>query len=76
MTKQLALKTIIVISLGGMLFSGFLSYRELFAGSCNLGFVRCGVNTGPIFGMPACVYGLVMYTVVFITSLLGYKSKQ
>ena len=64
------------ISVVGILFSGTLSYRELFMGNCNLGFVSCGVNTSPIFGLPACVYGLVMYVIVFLFSFWGYKSKK
>jgi len=76
MEERKALKTILVISIAGVLFSGYLSYREIFLGNCNLGFVSCGVNTAPIAGLPACVYGLVMYTIVFIVSLLGLKSKK
>ena len=76
MTKYKALKVILVISVLGVLFSGYLSYRELFMGSCNLGFVKCGVNTPPIAGVPACVYGLVMYLSVLLISALGIKAKK
>ncbi|MDD5415946.1 MAG: hypothetical protein PHE48_02995 [Candidatus Daviesbacteria bacterium] len=76
MVKERALKVILIISLIGILFSGFLSYQELFVGSCNFLFVSCGVNSKPIAGLPACVYGLVMYLVVFIVSLLGLHSKK
>lgn len=76
MKKHQALKAISVISFGGVLFSGFLSYRELFMGNCDLGFVRCGVNTGPIFGLPSCVYGFAMYLIVFVVSLIGVRSKE
>jgi uncharacterized membrane protein len=75
-TRKTALKIILIISIIGLLFSGFLSYRELFSGDCNLGFVSCSTKTGPIFGLPACVYGFVMYLVVFVVSYLGYKSKK
>ena len=74
--KQTALKAIMVISIIGVIFSGILSYREIFLGNCNLGFVRCGVNTGPIFGLPACVFGLAMYLTVFTISLIGYRSEK
>jgi uncharacterized membrane protein len=76
MTSKMALQIILVISLVGLLFSGFLSYRELFGGGCNLGFVTCGTKTGPIFGMPACVLGFFMYLLIFVVSYLGYKSKK
>lgn len=73
MLKTTALRVIMVISAIGILFSGFLSYRELFLGNCNLGFVSCGASVG---GLPACVYGLVMYLIVFAVSFLGYRSKK
>lgn len=76
MTKNCALKTIAVISFGGMLFSGVLSYRELFLGQCQLSFVRCGIATGPILGLPACVYGFLMYSLVFLVSLFGISAKK
>ena len=72
-TKQNSLLFIMFISVVGVLFSGFLSYREIFVGSCNLGFVSCGDSVGSI---PACVYGLVMYAVVLIVSVLGYRNKK
>ena len=34
MNKQLSLKIILGVSIAGMLFSGFLSYGELFKGVC------------------------------------------
>lgn len=73
LTKQNSLLVIIVISIIGVLFSGFLSYRELFLGNCNLGFVSCGATVGSV---PACVYGLLMYSLVLIVSVLGYRSKK
>ena len=72
MVKQKsALKAILVISIAGMLFSGYLSYSELFANSCALG---GGCST--VVGIPSCVYGFVMYFVVFTISVLGLKSKK
>lgn len=64
-----ALKTILGISIVGMLFSGYLSYSELFAGKCVMG----GCST--VANIPACVYGFFMYLIVFIISLLGIKGK-
>lgn len=75
MRKKLALQIIMVISFAGILFSGFLSYRELFLQNCQWGFIRCGVNTPPVAGIPACVLGFVMYAIVFAISFLGYRSK-
>lgn len=67
MKTQIALKTIAWIALAGMLFSGYLSYNELTSGICAIG----GCST--VAGIPACVYGFVMYLVVFIISVLGLR---
>jgi uncharacterized membrane protein len=71
MEKQTALKAIIVISLIGVLFSGYLSYTEIFKQFCALGTGTCS----SVFTIPACVYGLVMYFIVLIISIMGLKSK-
>jgi uncharacterized membrane protein len=70
MKKQTALKVVMWLSLAGMLFSGYLSYTELVQKFCALG--TC-INVG---GVPACVYGFVMYLIVFVVSILGIKSKK
>lgn len=70
MRAKTALKTIMVISVAGMLFSGYLSYTELVKDVCALG----GCST--IGGVPTCVYGFAMYLLVFIISLLGIKGKD
>jgi uncharacterized membrane protein len=76
MTKQQTLQVILVISLVGVLFSGFLTYKELFTGTCSVGFVFCGTKTGLIAGLPACVYGLVMYSIIYVTAIFGVFSKK
>jgi len=71
MKPKNALLTILIISVAGILFSGYLSYGELFNGTCSAtSFVHCG--SWSFADLPACVYGLVMYTAVFSISLLGY----
>ncbi|MFA5125413.1 MAG: hypothetical protein WC462_00230 [archaeon] len=71
MNKEIALKIILGLSLAGMLFSGYLSYGELTAGTCP---VSGGCSL--LFGIPACVYGFVMYTAVMIISIIGLKQKK
>ncbi|MBU2565929.1 hypothetical protein KKG46_00010 [Patescibacteria group bacterium] len=71
MNKQLALKIIFCIAIAGMLFSGYLSYGELFTKVCPIG----GGCTS-VASIPACVYGFVMYFIVLIISGLGLKSKK
>jgi len=76
MKKQTALKTILVISIAGILFSGFLSYLELFAGKTACGAAVCGASAAINLGLPACVYGFIMYAIVFIIALLGLKARK
>ena len=70
MNKELALKIINGISIGGMLFSGYLSYSELFTKVCAIG------GCSSLGGVPACVYGFFMYLIVFIISFIGIVSKK
>lgn len=70
MDKNTSLKVILGISVVGMLFSGYLSYDELTEKVCPLG------GCSYVLGLPACVYGLVMYLAVFITCLIGLRSKK
>jgi uncharacterized membrane protein len=63
-----ALEAALVVSLGGVAFSGFLTYRELVASS-----LACPSPGAPgtIFGYPACVYGFFMYCTLVIISAFG-----
>lgn len=70
MKSHAALKIILSIGLVGVLFSGYLSYSELVASKCILG------GCSYVLGLPACVYGFVMYTIVFVVALLGIRSKK
>lgn len=76
MTKELSLKIIAVMSFVGILFSGYLSYMELFAGGCSQAIVSCGTKNITIASLPACVYGFIMYGIVFVVSILGLRSKN
>lgn len=64
-----SLLTIILISFAGILFSGYLTFSELSSGACSLGGCQA------ILGLPTCLYGLIMYLLVFIIALLGIKKK-
>ena len=73
MTKQLSLKILLALGLGGMAFSGYLSYLELIAKTAAM----CPAPGAPgtIFGYPACVYGFVMYACVTAVSIAGLRSR-
>lgn len=64
-----ALWIIFVLSLGGSLFSGVLTYRELF-GATALSCPAPGAS-GTILGYPACVYGFFMFLAIAIVSAVG-----
>jgi len=54
----------IILSLMGVLFSGYLSFSKIFLGSCPL-------NEGcPLFlGYPACYFGFGFFLVLFLLSI-------
>ena len=56
-----ALQSIFGISLFGVVFSGVLTYRELFAGTAAS---PAPGAPGTVFGYPACVYGFLMYALI------------
>lgn len=70
MLKQTALKIILGISIAGLLFSGYLSFFDLFKATCPVGGCK------NLLGLPTCVYGFIMYLIVFIIAIAGLKSKN
>ena len=71
MKKQTALKILFWVSLAGVLFSGYLSYTEIFQQFCAL-----GICSTTVFSVPSCVYGFVMYVIGLIVSIIGLRSKR
>jgi hypothetical protein len=71
MHKTLALIIILIISVGGMLFSGYLSYNEVVNQTCAL-----GGGCATMFGMPVCVLGFIMYLLIFAFCILGLREKK
>jgi uncharacterized membrane protein len=73
MTMRRALQTILTIAVFGLVFSGVLTYRELFAGAA-----KCPSPgaAGTVFGYPACVYGFFMYLVITVVAVLGLRAKR
>lgn len=62
MLVRRTLRVILAVSVLGILFSGVLTYLELFGKTA----VSCPTPGAPgtILGYPACVYGLVMYLLI------------
>ena len=74
MDKNDYLKIILLFSIFGMLFSGYLSYGEFFTGgSSGLG---CAVASTKILGLPTCIYGFVMYLIIGVLAYLALQIKK
>lgn len=73
MTARRALQAILTVAVIGLVFSGVLTYRELFAGAA-----RCPAPGAPgtVLGYPACVYGFFMYLLITGLALAGLRAKS
>lgn len=67
-----ALQVTFVLGLCGTVFSGVLTWRELF-GATALACPAPGA-AGTVFGYPACVYGFFVFLAVTIASGLGLRA--
>jgi len=74
MKKDEYLKIILLFSVFGMLFSGYLSYGELFPSGG--GEFVCAALSAKILGVPTCVYGFVMYVIIGVLAYLALASKK
>jgi len=75
MKQKTALKSIFAISIAGLIFSGVLTYQELFTTTVGTSCPTPGAP-GTVFGYPACVYGFIMYLIIFIISGAGLLPKK
>jgi hypothetical protein len=57
------LTIILVLALGGLAFSGYLSYREFF-GSAHAPACSAVGEPGSMLGAPPCIYGFAMYLAI------------
>ena len=69
MKVPLSLKLIICFSAAGMLFSGYLTFQEFFGSAPPSGYV-IGERLS-FFGIPAFVYGFVMYAMAVGIAVAG-----
>jgi len=70
MGKRSAIITILIVSILGVLFSGYLTYLELFKKICAFGYCVT-VN-----GIPTCLYGFILFFIILIASILGLASRR
>jgi uncharacterized membrane protein len=71
MQPHRALKVILGLSLFGTVFSGVLTWKELFGASA----MSCPAPGAPgtVLGYPACVYGFFMYVAVATVAAAGLR---
>lgn len=75
MNEHNALKAVFALSLIGTVFSGTLSYVELFCGTA----ASCPAIAPPgipFLNYPACVYGFGMFVILTIISGLGLFGRK
>ncbi len=71
MKRKASLITVLIIALVGVIFSGYLSYYNLFTSGCSEAIVSCGPNPVEIFGQPTCIYGFFMFLIVAVLSVIA-----
>lgn len=71
MTAKRWIQAAVALSLFGAIFSGGLTYRELFQGAA-----KCPAPGAPgtVFGYPACVYGFITFTGLLVVSALALRA--
>ncbi len=69
------LTIIFVLAIGGLAFSGYLSYRELFGPP---GAATCPSVGAPgtVLGSPACVYGFFMYLAIAVIAAVALARRR
>lgn len=71
MKSKTALIAIVIVAIGGIIFSGYLTYYNLWGPGCSKAIISCGPKPLKIFGLPQCIYGLFMYTIVAILAIVA-----
>ena len=74
MTAARALQVILGVSAFGAVFSGVLTYQELFGATA----MSCPAPGAPgtVFGYPACVYGFFMFLLIAAIAAWGLFSSS
>jgi hypothetical protein len=72
MTPRRALQIVFACSLFGTIFSGGLSYGELWGSGAQ----ACPAIGAPgmVLGYPACVYGFILFLIIAVVALLGLRA--
>jgi uncharacterized membrane protein len=72
MKHKTAVIIVLAVAIGGMIFSGYLSYTNLWGNGCTNSLISCGgAKQVKIFGQPTCVYGFFMFTIEAIMAIFA-----
>lgn len=63
--------TILVLSIAGLLFSGYLTFTKLFSQTCSL-----SEGCQYLWGYPTCMYGFIFFSLLFIIGILAMVMKR
>lgn len=67
---KILLSLILLLALGGLAFSGYLSYRELFGAPGGASCSPAG-EPGSMLGAPPCIYGFAMYLTIVVLAAIA-----
>ena len=74
LTPTRALAIVLGLGLFGTLFSGVLTYHEMFGATA----MSCPAPgaAGTVLGYPACVYGFFMFALISVMAALGLRGAR
>jgi hypothetical protein len=72
---KVLLMSILVLGIGGLAFSGYLSYRELFAAQPVAACSPVGAP-GTVLGAPPCIYGFFMYLAITVMASIALLRRR
>jgi len=67
---------VLIFSIVGVAFSGYLTYQNYSNEGCEEALINCGVEPIEIFGLPTCLYGFVMFFIVAILSIILIQNQN
>lgn len=72
MKHKTAVMLVLITAIGGVIFSGYLSYYNLFGPGCTHAIISCGgAKQVLIFGLPTCVYGFFMFLAEVVLAIIA-----
>ncbi|MBU0625401.1 hypothetical protein KKF05_03590 [Patescibacteria group bacterium] len=71
MTVERYFKTALPLTLAGIAFAGYMTGVKLFSGACAF-----NESCPTLWGLPSCAYGLVIFILMFLVTLVALKRKK